>query len=227
MPIYFLLQVLQVKHAPFVFEYCINCVFYTKSEQQCFGGCAKKRNPKGVAGPLICYQPDLSTRRSRASGKSLTKQDQQNRRYPKPRKARKRHKKKRPKLTPPSPTVTEALSVYTDQGDSATVRPSHSPWRAPMNTKRGATRNQLQYRRKLSELSPQRLLHSPSTNPTPSLWRASTAGMQNKDVPRPTPTTHGHQMSRKLVRRPRPPSVLNLTQTPTTRTALIVRRHRI
>jgi hypothetical protein len=34
-------------------------------------------------------------------------------------------------------------------------------------------------------------------------------------------------MSRNLVRRPRPPSYLNVTQTPTTRTALIVRRHRI
>jgi hypothetical protein len=43
--------------------------------------------------------------------------------------------------------------------------------------------------------------------------------MQNKDVPRPTPTTHGHQLYRKLVWRPRSPSVLNLTQTPTTQTA--------
>jgi hypothetical protein len=64
----------------------------------------------------------------------------------------------------------------------------------------------------------------PSTHPTPSPWKASTAGMQNKDVPRPTPTTHGHQLYRKLVRRPRSPSVLNLTQTPTTQTASRVQR---
>jgi hypothetical protein len=77
------------------------------------------RDPDVDYTDTICYQPGLSTRRSRASGafhhgispqpwqcqpnnssgKSLTKQDQQNRRYPKPRKARKRHKKKRLKPT--------------------------------------------------------------------------------------------------------------------------------
>jgi hypothetical protein len=55
-----------------------------------------------------------------------------------------------------------------------------------------------------------------------SPWRASTAGVQNKDVPRSIPTTHGHQLYQKLVRRPRSPSVRNLTQTPT---ASIVQKH--
>jgi hypothetical protein len=55
--------------------------------------------------------------------------------------------------------------------------------------------------------------------------RASTAGMQNKDVPRSTATTHGHQRYRKFARRPRSPSVLNQTQTPTTRTASTVYVH--
>jgi hypothetical protein len=76
--------------------------------------------------------------------------------------------------------------------------------------KRSAPRDHLQHRRKLSMPSPQRPSNPPSTHPTPSPGRASTAGMQNKDVPRPTLTTHGHQLYRKLVRRPRSPSVLNL-----------------
>jgi predicted XRE-type DNA-binding protein len=80
------------------------------------------------------------------------KQDPQNRRYPKPRKARKRNKKKRLKPTPPSPTVTGALCTQ--------IKETH--------TKRGTTRDHLQHRRKLSVPSPQRLLHSPSTHPTPS-----------------------------------------------------------
>jgi hypothetical protein len=110
----------------------------------------------------ICYQPGLSTRKSRASGafhhgissqpwqcqpnsssgKSLVKQDPQNRRYPKPRKARKRHKKKRLKPTPPSPTVTGVLCTQIKRRLS---NPPHSPWRAPMNTKRGTTRDHLQH----------------------------------------------------------------------------------
>jgi hypothetical protein len=44
-----------------------------------------------------------------SSGKSLAKQDPENRSYPKLRKARKRHKKKRPKPSPLSPLVTGAL----------------------------------------------------------------------------------------------------------------------
>jgi hypothetical protein len=72
---------------------------------------------------ITCYQPGTSTRSSYASGafhpgispqlwqcqpnsssgKSLVKQDPQNRSYPKPRKARKRHKKKHPKPSTPSP----------------------------------------------------------------------------------------------------------------------------
>jgi hypothetical protein len=193
----------------------------------------------------MCYQPGLSTRKSRASGafhhgtssqpwqrqpnsspcKSLTKRDQQNRRCPRPRKARKRHKKKRPKETPPSPTVMGALCTQIKENQQLSCHPT-----TPFTMDNAHEHKKRPYQGsppKTSVPSPQRLLHSPSIHPTPSLWRASTAGMQNKDVPRPTPITHGHQMSRKLVRRPKPPSVLNLTQTSTTRTALIVRRHRI
>jgi hypothetical protein len=92
----------------------------------------------------MCYQPGLSTRKSRASGashhgissqpwqcqpnsspcKSLTKQDQQNRRYPRPRKARKRHKKKRPKETPPSPTVTIALCTQIKENQQLSCHPT-------------------------------------------------------------------------------------------------------
>jgi hypothetical protein len=162
------------------------------------------------------------------------KQDQdhpQNRSYTRPRKSRKRGShKKHPKPSPPSPPVARALCAHTKETQQLPDHPTGPPpWRAPMNTKRGLTRDQLQHRRiKLSVPSPQRLIHPPSTHPTPSPWRTSTAGMQNKDVPHPTPTTHdGHQMSLKLASRPRPPSVPNLTQTPTTRTASIVQRHQI
>jgi hypothetical protein len=71
-----------------------------------------------------------------------------------------------------------------------TAHPSPSPRRAPINTKRGITRDHLRHRRKLSVPSPQRLIHPPSTHPTPSPWRASTAGMKNKDAPGSTMITH-------------------------------------
>jgi hypothetical protein len=155
------------------------------------------------------------------------KQDPPNRSYTRPRKARKRHKK-HPKPSLPSPPVAGALCAQIKETQQLPDHPTSPPTMgAPMNTKRGLTRDHLQHRIKLSVPSPQRLIHPPSTHPTPSPWRASTAGMQNKDVPHPTPTTHGHQMPLKLVRRPRPPSVPNLTQTPTTRTASIVQRHQI
>jgi hypothetical protein len=74
----------------------------------------------------ICYHPGISNRSlcasgalhlgissqprkcqlNSSSGKSLVKQDPQNRSHPKPQKARKRRKKKRPKPSPPSPPET-------------------------------------------------------------------------------------------------------------------------
>jgi hypothetical protein len=74
-----------------------------------------------------------------SSGKSLVKQDPQNRSYPKQRKARKRHKKKRPKPSPPSPHVTGALCAQIKETQQLPDHLSPSPWRAPMNTKRGIT----------------------------------------------------------------------------------------
>jgi hypothetical protein len=73
--------------------------------------------------------------------------------------------------------------------------PDHPPIPLTMESayehkKRDITRDHLQHRRKLSVPSPQRLIHPPSTHPTPSPWRASTAGMQNKDVPISTMITH-------------------------------------
>jgi hypothetical protein len=59
MPIYFLLQGLQVKLAPFVSEYCINCVYFAQNRNTtifCFCN-TKKRHPKGV-GPLITVTAD-------------------------------------------------------------------------------------------------------------------------------------------------------------------------
>jgi hypothetical protein len=78
------------------------------------------RDPDVDYADTTCYQPGISTRSSCASGafhhdistqpwqcqpnsssgKSLVKQDPQNRSYPKPRKARKRHKMKHPKPSP-------------------------------------------------------------------------------------------------------------------------------
>jgi hypothetical protein len=206
------------------------------------------RDPDVDYADTACYQPGTSTRSlyasgafhhdispqpwqcqpKNSSGKSLTKQDQQNRSYPKPRKARKRHKKKHPKPSPPSPPVAGALCAQTKETHQLPDHPPiPPPWRAPMNTKRGLTRDHLQHRIKLNVPSPQRLIRPPSTHPPPSPWRAFTAGMKNKDVPPPTPTTHGHQMSRKLVKRPKPLSVLNLTQTPTSRITLIVKMYQI
>jgi hypothetical protein len=155
----------------------------------------------------------------------LAEQDPQNRSYPRPRKARKRYKKKRPKPSPPSPPLMGVLYAQIKEtqqlADHPPTHPHPSPWR---NTKRGVTRDHLQHRRKLSVPS----LQSPIHPPYPlTMERASTTGKHNKDVPRPTPTTHGHQLSRKLVRRLRPPSVLSLTQPTTTRTASIVQRHQI
>jgi hypothetical protein len=60
MPIYFLLQGLQVKLAPFVSEYCINivCILH-KIGTTIFCFCnTKKRHPKGVAGLLITVTAD-------------------------------------------------------------------------------------------------------------------------------------------------------------------------
>jgi hypothetical protein len=152
-----------------------------------------------------------------SSGKSLAKQDSQNRRYPKPRKARKGHQKKRSK-----PSVTGALCAQIKETQQLPDHPPPTPLIMESSYEHKTRYNQGSPPTPKKGPSPQRLIHPPSAHPTPSPWRASTAGMKNKDDPRPTPTTHGHQLSRKLVRRLKPPSVLNLTQTFTTRTALIV-----
>jgi hypothetical protein len=55
MPIYFLLQVLQVKLAPFVSEHCINLCVLTKSVENIFCFCARGCVAfEDVAGGLIC-----------------------------------------------------------------------------------------------------------------------------------------------------------------------------
>jgi hypothetical protein len=180
----------------------------------------------GAFHPGISPQP-WQCQPNSSSGKSLAKQYPQNRSYLKPRKARKRHKKKRPKPSPPSPPVAGALCAHIKETQQL---PDHPPIPLTVESSNEHKKrpNQGLPRKKLSVPSPQKLDHPPSTHPTPSPWRASTAGMQNKDVPHPTPTTHGRQMSRKLVKWPKPPSLLNnLTQIPTTRTTLIVQMHQI
>jgi hypothetical protein len=94
-----------------------------------------------------CYQPGTSTRSSYASGafhhdistqpwqcqpnsssgKSLVKQDPQNRSYPRPRKAGKRHKKKHPKPSPPSPPVAGALCAQTKETQQLADHPTSPP----------------------------------------------------------------------------------------------------
>jgi hypothetical protein len=110
-----------------------------------------------------------------SSGKSLVKkQDPQNRSYPKPRKARKRHNKKKcPKPSPPSPPVTGALCAQIKETQQLPDHhhPSPSPWRAPMSTKRCITRDYLQHRIKLSVPSPQRLIHPPYPLTMESFYR--------------------------------------------------------
>jgi hypothetical protein len=102
------------------------------------------RDPDVDYADTTCYQPGTSTRSSCASGafypgispqpwqcqpnsssgKSLVKQDPQNRSYPKPWKARKRHKKKRPKPSPPSPPVTGTLCAQIKETQQL---PDHPP----------------------------------------------------------------------------------------------------
>jgi hypothetical protein len=98
--------------------------------------CASGAVHPGISPQPRKFQPTSS------SGKSLVKQDPQNQSYPKPRKARKRHKK----------SVPNRAHLHHLRRD---------------------------HRRKLSVPSPQRPIHLPSIHPTPSPWRASTAGMQN------------------------------------------------
>jgi hypothetical protein len=60
MPMYFLLQVLQVKYAARSLEYCINCVYFTQNRNNNFLFLQhKKRDPKGVAGPLVIQNLNL------------------------------------------------------------------------------------------------------------------------------------------------------------------------
>jgi hypothetical protein len=68
-----------------------------------------------------------------SSGKSLVKQDPQNRSYPKPRKARKkRHNKKHPKPSPLSPPVTGALCAQIKETQQlADHPPTHLPTYPP------------------------------------------------------------------------------------------------
>jgi hypothetical protein len=53
MPVYFLLQVLQVKLAPFISEYCINCVYFTQNRNNNFFLQHKKTGSKRSGGTPI------------------------------------------------------------------------------------------------------------------------------------------------------------------------------
>jgi hypothetical protein len=105
---------------------------------------AYSRDPDVDYADTTCYQPGASTRSSYASGashpgistqpwqcqpnsssgKSLVKQDPQNRSYLTPRKARKRQEASQTELTF---TTCCGSRVRTDQGDSATARPPTYP----------------------------------------------------------------------------------------------------
>jgi hypothetical protein len=155
----------QVKAADNLYYYYY-CSLNSDYSNEYYSDDEYSRDPDVDYADTTCYQPGTSTRSSCASGafhhdistqpwqcqpnsssgKSLVKQDPQNRNYPKPRKARKRHKKKRPKPSPPSQPVTGALCAQIKETQQLpATHPSPSPWRAPMNTKRGLTRDHLQH----------------------------------------------------------------------------------
>jgi hypothetical protein len=113
------------------------------------------------------------------------------------------------------------LQNWCNSYDAQTILQSAHTWRAPMNTKRGLTRDHLQHRRKLSVPSPQRppVIHHPPTLPPPLTMESFYRWYAEQGCPTPNPDySHhmNHNLYRNLVRRPRSPSVLNLTQTPTT-----------
>jgi hypothetical protein len=204
------------------------------------------RDPDVDYADITCYQPGTSTRSACASGafhpgispqpwqcqpnsssgKSLVKPNPQNRSYPKPRKARKRHKKKRPKPSPPSPPVTGALCAQIKEMQLPDHPPIPLTMECSYDHKKRPNQGSPPTRRKISVLRDSSI-HRPPTLPPhhgellPLVCRTRMSHTQ--------PRLHGHQMSRKLVQRPKPPSVLNLnqTQTPATRTTLIVQMYQI
>jgi hypothetical protein len=169
------------------------------------------RDPDVDYTDTICYQPGISTRSScasgaihhgislqpwqrqptRGAGKSLVKQNPQNRSYPtKPRKERERHKKKRPKPSPPSPPVTGALCAQIKETQQ---RSDHPPILLP-------TESAHEHKKRHNQGSPPTSKKAERAQPTdssahhPPTLPPHHGDMQNKDVPRPTPTTHGHQL---------------------------------
>jgi hypothetical protein len=102
-----------------------------------------------------------------SSGESLAEQDPQNRSYPRPRKARKWYKKKRPKPSPPSPPLMGVLYAQIKETQQlADHSPTHTPHHGetPKEAWPGITSNTEE-----SWACP--AYRAPSTHPTPSPWR--------------------------------------------------------